>query len=78
MGTIQVICEELISIQNAISSNPKIEVATPVSSSEVRFWKRAIHKNGHIKIYTHIFRREKLFFKTQSMNLACALQANFF
>ena len=47
-------------------------------SSEVMFWrekKPTLHKYVHI--YTHTFMYEKLFTKTQSLNLALALQAHF-
>ena len=62
--------------QNAISANLKTEVAMPMPmpSSEIIFWKRALNK--HVHIYTHIYICEKLLSKTQSMNLALALQAH--
>ena len=43
----------------------------PKSCSEKMFWKRALHK------YIHIYKCEKLFTKTQSLNLALVLQARF-
>ena len=47
-------------------------------SSKIMFWKRALNKNVHtyIMINAHIFICEKLFSKTQSMNLALTLQAH--
>ena len=61
--------------QNALSTSPKIDVAMP--SSEIKFWKRPLHKYKHIGAYIHIC--EKLFIKTQSLNLALnlALQVHF-
>ena len=43
-------------------------------SSEIVFWKSALHKYVHI---THIDISEKLFTKIQSFNSALALQAHF-
>ena len=59
-----------------MSANPKIEFAMTMPSSEILFWKSALRKYVHIYAYRHIC--EKLFFKTQSMNLALALEAHFF
>ena len=58
--------------QNAISTIPKIDVAMSLPSSEVMFKKRASHN-----MYTYVFICEKIFSKTQSMNLPLALQAQF-
>ena len=43
-------------------------------SSEIMHWKRALHEYVHI--YTYIFKCEKFFSKTQSMNLALAMQVH--
>ena len=47
----------------------------PMPSLEIMFWKVALHKYLHI--YTHIYMCEHVFTKTQSLNLALALQAHF-
>ena len=44
-------------------------------SSEIMFWKIALHKYVHGYTYIHV--REMLFSKTQSMELALTLQAHF-
>ena len=44
-------------------------------SSEIMFWEKALHE--YENKYTYIYMCEKLFTKTQSMNLALALQAHF-
>ena len=72
---IKYIYEELFS-KNALSAIPKIDVVMPMPSSEIMFCKRALHKYVHVYAYIHICK--KLFAKTQSLNLALALQAHFF
>ena len=46
---------------------------------EIMFWKRALHKYAYIYIYiyVHAFICERLFSKTQSMNLALTWKAFF-
>ena len=58
-----------------LSANPEINVSIPMPSSEVMFWKRALHKYVHV--YTYIYILEKLFTKTQSLNSALTLQTHF-
>ena len=40
--------------QNALSTNPRIDFAMPMPSSEIMFWKRAFHKYVHIYAYVHM------------------------
>ena len=42
--------------QNALSDNPKIDVAMPMPSSEIIFWKRILHKYVDIYAYTHMWK----------------------
>ena len=58
--------------QNTLNTNPKIDVALQMPSSEIMILKRALHK------YVHIYICEKLFAKTHSLNLTLALQAHCF
>ena len=44
------IYEELF-FQNALSTNPKIEVAMEIPSSVIMFWTKALHKYVHICTY---------------------------
>ena len=46
-----------------------------MTSFEIMFWKRALHK--YIHIYAYIHTCEKLFTRVQPLNLALALQAQF-
>ena len=41
--------------QKALSANPKIDVVMPLPSSEIVFWKRALHKQVHIYICEKLF-----------------------
>ena len=41
--------------QNALSAIPKIDVAMPLPSLEIIFWKRVLHKYEHIYIYIYIY-----------------------
>ena len=60
--------------QSVLSTSPKIDAAMPMSSSEIMFWKRALHNYVHIYIKNIC---EKVFSKTLSLNLTLALQAHF-
>ena len=42
----------IVLFRNAISSDPKIEFAMPMSSSEIKFCKRVLHK--YVQIYAYI------------------------
>ena len=46
----------------------------PMLSSEIMFWKRALHKYVHIYVFIHV---KSSFTKIQTLNLALALQAHF-
>ena len=59
--------------QNTISVNTKIEFAIPIPSLEIMFWKGGLYKCVHIYAHYQI----KLSTKTQSLNVALALQAHF-
>ena len=48
----------------------------PMLTSEIMFWKSALHNYVHIYAYI-VYTCEKLFAKTLSLNLAMTLQAQF-
>ena len=42
--------------QNALSANPKVDVAMPMPSSEIIFWKRTLHTYVHTYAYIHMWK----------------------
>ena len=53
----QQIYEDLF--QNALSTDPKMEFAMPVPSSQIMFWQRSFH--GYVHIYAPVHRRITIF-----------------
>ena len=62
--------------QNAISANPKIELAMLMPNLEIKFWKTALLKYVHI--YTHLFTHQKLFSKNIIIKLDIGIASPFF
>ena len=61
---------------NALSTDPQIDVAMPMSSSEVMFWKSTFHK--YVYIQKHIYMCEKLFSTRSIFELGIGIASSFY
>ena len=59
-----------------MSANQQIEFEMPMPDSEIIFGKRA--RDKYVHIYVHLYVCQKLFSKTQFINLALVLESHFF